>query len=316
MNNTLSNFENPDDDLDARLAQIANGDSFITTMQRKQKEKPKVDDMSFAAELAKNWWMYVLLAISSMFTATLGFVMGLAPYPTDAGLYFQTDGLHLFLALAYAVAFVGVTEFAFGLGKWLYFTREQSNVTQSGSMIVWMIAAGVSILFTGIAGGSVIASFISFMTAFANVSVMSQEWIVKSIPALFFFYAALGTVYILSSRENAAKRMVREQLREANLAHETRLKVAKQWGKEQVQKVEIKGYMDAVERGVMSAPEAQAGIDAGLSLREAEEQLRRDLDGDNIIGPVRPGKNGRHPQPSYALDEPDFPKPRPDSHNG
>lgn len=292
----------PEDDLDQRLADIASGESFITKIERKNKEKPKVDDLSFEAELQKNWWMYVLLLLSAIFTGTLGGFMGLAPYPTEEGIFFQTDGMHILLAFAYVIAFIGVTEFAFGLGKWLYFVREQNNAKQSIAMVIWMVVAGISILLTGWAGGSVIASFIDFLTIFANVNTLSQEWVVKAIPTLFFFYAILGTVYILSSRENAAKRMVKEQKREADLAHQTRLMVTAQWGKEQVMKAEIKKYMDAVERGVLSAQEAQDGIGSRKSLRQLEEDLRRDLDGDHIIGVPAHRGNGNRPQHAMAYD--------------
>jgi hypothetical protein len=305
--NELSNqvSSSLEDDLDARLAEIASGDSFVQKMEKKQKVKPKIDDLSFEAEIGKYWWMYFLLLISALFTGTLGVFLGLAPYMTDTGLYFQTDGFHIFLSIAYCLAFITVTEFAFGLGKWLYYTRERKNASQAVSMIVWMIVAGVSILFTGIAGGSVLASYIAFMTEFAEVNVGSQQWIVKSIPALFVFYTVLGTFYALASRENRAKRMVREQQRDNELSHQTRLQVTKQWGQEQVQKADLMRYIRAVEQGLMTYQEAQDGIVAGRSLRETEELLRRDLDGDGKVA-----QRTNHHKKVYAHDEPDFPKPR------
>jgi len=302
---TPSPFDDADDDLDNRLAEIANGDSFIDTWQRKQKEKPKLDDLSFVAHALKYWWMYFLLAISATFTGTLGFFMGLAPYKTETGIVFQDDGMHIFLAIGYMLAFIAVTEFAFALGEWLFFTREFKNTTQGIAMIIWMIAAGASILFTGYAGGAVIASFVSFMTAFSDISIVTQEWIVRAIPTLFTFYVILGTFYVLGSRENIAKRMVKGRQSNMDLAHETRLQVTKQYGREQVMKAIIRKYIRLVDEGVISQQEAEYAIDKGLSLRELEEQLRRDLDGDGQVGSapppiLEPQERTNHRQPEFA----------------
>lgn len=304
----LTMFDKQQDDIDNQINEYIGHKTLVSTMRDRAKAKPELDDMTFGAEVRKNWWLYALLGISALFTGTLGIYMGLSPFKTEDGLYFQTDLPHLFLAVVYCIAFITVTEFAFGLAKWLYFTREERNASQQFSMIAMMVLAGISILGTGIAGGMVIASNISFLTDFLEVPHQAQVWVIIAIPTLIVFYSILGTVYITSSSEAAAKRLVREKERENNLDHVTRQKLIEQWGREQVQREQIKVYIKLVQQGKLTAGQAQAAISAGLTLGETEKKLNRDLDGDGAIGEAgstRLRPNGG--RPVFAQDEPDFP---------
>jgi hypothetical protein len=249
------------------------------------------------------------LLVSAVFTGTLGVMMGLSPYRNDTGIYYNTDFGHLLLAFIYAVAFITVTEFAFGLAKWLYFVREEQNNGQKFAMIAMMIVSGVSIVSTGIAGGMVIASTIAFLTDFAEIPHQAQVWVIVAIPTLMFLYAICGTVYILSSSEAAAKRLVREKQRENDLDHETRQNLIKQWGREQIQREWAKVFIRMVQEGKLTAAEAQAAVDAGLTLGQLEEKLGRDVDGKDGIG-NKQRVNGRQPAQTYASDAEDFTKPR------
>lgn len=279
-------MNNPDkyEKLDRTLSEFTARKTAVRRLREKSKQKPAVDDMTFQAELEKNWWLYVLLFLSSAFTGTLGIYMGLSPTRTETGMYFYTDFAHLVLAAVYCVAFITVTEFAFGLAKWLYFTREERNAAQQWSMLIMMGVAGISILGTGIAGGMVIASNIAFLTDYMEVPHQAQTWVVVAIPTLITAYAVLGSVYVLSSEEAAAKRLVRETERENQLEHETQKKLIKQWGDLQVQKAEALKYIELVEKGAMTAGEAQAAIRADETLGQTERRLGRDLDGDGTIG--------------------------------
>lgn len=285
------------DNLDEQLNDYVGRRTMVSRMQEKSKERPQLDDMSLWAELRNNGWLYFFLLVSATFTATLGVMMGLAPRRTDAGIFYNTDPGHLLLALIYAIAFVTVTEFAFGLAKWLYFKREEKNVMQKFSMLTMMIISGASIVATGIAGGMVIASTIAFLTDFREIPHEAQLWVIVAIPTLMFVYAVCGTMYILSSAEASAKRLVREKQRENDLDHETRQQLIRQWGREQVQREQIKKYIQFVQAGKMTAGEAQAAIEAGLTLGQLEEQLNRDIDGDHRIGTR---------EPVYAAETPDF----------
>jgi len=311
----MTKFTNPlvdkqQDDLDQQLNDYMGRKTLVGSMREKSNQKPELDDMTFRAEIKKYWFLYALLAVSSLFTGTLGIYMGLSPQKTVEGLYFYTDLPHLFLAIVYCIAFITVTEFAFPLAKWLYFTREEKNMTQQASMIFMMVVAGFSIFGTGIAGGMVIASNISFLTDFIEVPHQAQVWVIMAIPSLMVLYAVCISVYILSSSEAAAKRMVREKQRENDLDHATREKLIEQWGREQVQKEQIKVFIRLVQEGAMSAGEAQAAINAGLTLGQAEKRMGRDLDGNGKIGNNEsvPPNNGRMRQPAFGSEE-DFIEP-------
>ena len=311
----MTKFTNPlvdkqQDDLDQQLNDYMGRKTLVGSMREKSNQKPELDDMTFRAEIKKYWFLYALLAVSSLFTGTLGIYMGLSPQKTAEGLRFYTDLPHLFLAIVYCIAFITVTEFAFPLAKWLYFTREEKNMTQQASMIFMMVVAGFSIFGTGIAGGMVIASNISFLTDFIEVPHQAQVWVIMAIPSLMVLYAVCISVYILSSSEAAAKRMVREKQRENDLDHATREKLIEQWGREQVQKEQIKVFIRLVQEGAMSAGEAQAAINAGLTLGQAEKRMGRDLDGNGKIGNDKsvPPNNGRMRVPAYGSEE-DFIKP-------
>jgi len=312
----MTKFTNPlvdkqQDDLDQQLNDYMGRKTLVGSMREKSNQKPELDDMTFRAEIKKYWFLYALLAVSSLFTGTLGIYMGLSPQKTVEGLYFYTDLPHLFLAIVYCIAFITVTEFAFPLAKWLYFTREEKNMTQQASMIFMMVVAGFSIFGTGIAGGMVIASNISFLTDFIEVPHQAQVWVIMAIPSLMVLYAVCISVYILSSSEAAAKRMVREKQRENDLDHATREKLIEQWGREQVQREQIKVYIGLVQAGKLTAGEAQAAITAGLTLGQTEKKLGRNLDNDPRIGngEVEPRGNGRRMRvPAYGSEE-DFIKP-------
>ena len=290
---------NESDDLDEQLNDYVGRRTMVSRMQDTAKKRPELDDMSLGAEIMKNGWLYFFLLVSSVFTATLGFMMGIAPSRTAEGIYYNTDAGHILLGVIYAIAFVTVTEFAFGLAKWLYFRREEKNMRQKLAMLAMMIVSGISIVATGIAGGMVIASTIAFLTDFREIPHQAQVWVIIAIPTLMFLYALFGTIYILSSSEASAKRLVNEKQRENDLDHETRQQLIRQWGREQVQREQIKVYIQLVQAGKLSAGEAQAAIDAGLTLGQYEEKTGRDIDGDGKVGGKTRANNRK---PVYASD--------------
>jgi len=305
MNDTMFNET---DDLDEQLNDYVGRRTLVSSMKDSANKRPELDDLSLQSEIRKNAWLYFFLLVSAMFTSTLGFMMGIAPHRTEAGIYYNTDIGHMVLAVIYAIAFVTVTEFAFGLAKWLYFRREEKNIRQKISMLVMMGISGISIVATGIAGGMVIASTIAFLTDFQAIPHQAQIWVIVAIPTLMFVYALCGTIYILSSDEAAAKRLVSEKERENDLDYRTRQKLIRQWGKEQVQREEIKSYIRLIQEGKLTAGEANAAIEAGMTLGELEQDLNRDLDGDGEINRKRQSPPVIR-QPAYANETRDFTRP-------
>ena len=150
---------------------------------------------------------------------------------------------------------------------------------------------------SGVAGGFVIATNISFLTDFVEVPHQAQLWVTTAIPVLIATYSICGTVYILSSEEAAAKRLVSEKERENSLDHQTRLTLARQWGQQQMQVAEIKKYMKLVEEGKLSAADANASIMAGETLGQLEDRIGRDVDG---VGNVH--RQNRRREPAMAAE--------------
>lgn len=255
------------DELDEKIKNRVSRPTLVGEMRKKKKKVRQRGAFDFSTELEKNWYIYALLVVSAMFTGTLGVYMGLAPKATESEIYFHTDLMHIALAFAYLVSFISVTEGTFVLGKWLYFIREDDNGKQKFSAVAMIMLSGISILGTGIAGGLVIASNISFLTKFAEVPEAAQIWVVVIIPALITMYAFLATVYHLSSDETASERIAREQGRQLDLDHRTRERAVQQIAAEELQVAELRSFVRNVEDGKITAAEALARMKAGKILQ-------------------------------------------------
>lgn len=290
MNENTFNEDFDLDDIDSEIEKIHTRPSLIDKVSRSTDEaNEKKEASSKWAEIQEHWYIYLFLAFSAIFTATLGIYLGLSPInktdPSGAGyVHFHTDPFHVFLSLLYAASFVLVTEGAFAIGKHLYYFREDANKTQRWLMLAMMGVAGASILFTGYSGMSVIASFIEFMTAYKDVSNLAQKWIVSAIPVLVVIYAFLLTPYVLSSEDSKNKRILREQKRKSDLDHQLRQQTINNFADELLSKEELKVYIRLVREGRITAAEASAARRAGLTLRNFEKQKGQDLDGDGKIG--------------------------------
>lgn len=282
---TLEGFRTKlQDRIKARISRPSVADS----LQEKNKEQAEKKSPLFA-EIKTDKATYVFMAVSGVFTAILGFILGLAPYKTiDANgapsIYWNTDFMHWTIAIIYAVSFVAVTEVAFLIAKNKFHTREESNFWQSVSMIVMMLFAGASIVGTGYAGGVIGASVLGFLTEFQNIPANAQGWVVKVIPVLLAGYAGLLTVYKLTSEEEKEKRLTdqleRKQLRE----HKLNRKLAELEVMDMLATAEDMAWVNAVERGALTAGEVAGARKAGKSLKQLEKEKNQDLDGDGKIG--------------------------------
>lgn len=290
MNEKTFNEDFDLEDIDSEIEKIHTRPSLIDKVSKSKDEtNEKKESSSKWAEIQEHWYIYLFLAFSAVFTATLGIYLGLSPInktdPSGAGyVHFHTDPFHVFLSLLYAASFVLVTEGAFAIGKHLYYFREDANKTQRWLMLAMMGVAGASILFTGYSGMSVIASFIEFMTAYKDVSNLAQKWIVSAIPVLVVIYAFLLTPYVLSSEDSKNKRILREQKRKSDLDHQLRQQTINNFADELLSKEELKVYIKLVREGRITAAEASAARRAGLTLARYEKQQNRDIDGDGKIG--------------------------------
>lgn len=259
-----------------QLTEFMGRETFVSKMQKASKREPGADEMSFASDIINSWPLYLFLAINSIFTMMLGFYLGTAPkLLPDGSLFFHTDPAHFSTALMYMLAFVAVTEFPFALAKWWYYTREFQNRTQAFSMLAMMIVSAIAILATGIAGGIVVASTISFLTDYVAVPEWAQWWIVRAIPVLFIFYAVLLTVYKLSSRRAESLRMTRGLEKARELDGQTRKAAIQQMMAERLALAEGGKYVKMVEEGLMTAAQARARMDADNALAVPVEKNPR-----------------------------------------
>lgn len=287
------------DELDSRLSTHMSRPTLVGKMKesrrRKQAEdKRKIGTFDFSKDLRRYWWLYLFLGVSALFTGTLGIYMGIAPYKGVAldgtpVIIYNTDIPHILLATVYFVAFITVTEIAVAIFKWLYHTREDNNSSQKTAATAGMVISFMSVMITGIAGGAVIASQISFLTNFIEVPEKVQTWVVVAIPLLITIYSILGTVYALSSEQAQAERMTNEAQRERDLDHQTRMTGIAQIGREKIQYALIQKFETLVLTGKISMGEAEMALEKGFNVAQLEEELGRDVDGDNVVGTVKKG---------------------------
>ncbi len=234
------------DALDERIQERIGQRTLVDKMQEKKKVATK-DKNVFMADFENHWYIYAFLAVSALFTMTLGIYMGLSPTKTSTGLYFNTDFMHLFLAMVYAIAFVTITEGAFVLGKFLFQMQEGENGIQKTTSVIVMGFAGISILVTGVAGGMVIASNISFLTDFVEIPEFAQRWVIIVIPAMLFLYTALLALYQLSSHEAKSERTLRQKEKDMMLDHRARSRAIELINLEDLQVEEMKHTLALVK---------------------------------------------------------------------
>jgi hypothetical protein len=304
---TLEGFRNSlQDRIKARIARPSVADS----LQEKNKEQAEKKSPLFA-ELKNDKATYVFMAVSAVFTALLGLILGLAPSlvpdansPTGQSIHFNTDIMHWTIAIVYATAFVAVTEAAFLIAKNKFHTREDGNFWQSLAMIFMMIFAGASVIGTGYAGGVIGASVLGFLTEFRDIPAGAQEWVVKIVPVLLAVYAGFLTVYKLTSEEEKENRLTEQLKRKQLREHKLNRTLAELEVMDMAATAEDMAWVNAVERGVLTAGEMAGARKAGKSLKQLEKDKGEDLDGDGKIGsgevvPVpalTKGNNGVNPR--------------------
>lgn len=264
----------------------------VTESLNEQNKKQADKKSPWFSDVKADKATYTLMFISGIFTALLGIILGLAPYTVTAAdgsksIFFNTDLLHVGIAAIYAVAFVTVTEGALMIAKNKYRQREEGNGTQTVTMIVMMVLAGVSIVGTGYAGGVIGASVLGFLSDFKEIPHNAQGWVVKVIPVLIAIYAFLLIGYHNSSEEEKSKRLTEQLKRQQQREHQLQRDLVELEVQEMMMLAEDKSYIEAVERGVLSAADAAAARKAGKTLRQLEAERGQDLNGDGKI--ERPG---------------------------
>jgi hypothetical protein len=266
MTENLQQIEMPEEEstFDRELSAFMGRETFTDKMIKSRKRRKNYGPNTFAHELREYWFLYAFLAVSGLFTLMLGIFMGMSPKVlADGSIFFHVDGPHILMAALYGLSFLTVTEFAFALGKRLFYLRESGNIWQAGTMLVMMGIAGISVFGTGIAGGVIVASTIDFMSEFVTVPAWAQYWVVRIIPGLIVLYSVLLTVYALSSSRAESERIIRDRQHAHDLDMEMRRKTLEQFAQEKVESAALKIYMRKIEDGTISVAEALAAARSG-----------------------------------------------------
>lgn len=278
------------DDIDREIEEQMNRPTLLKKVKERRSQDPS-KKTSWTSELEKHWYIYAPLAVSAVFTTMLGIYMGLTPHliadPNNPGqqiISFNTDWGHSITAVIYVIAFLFVTEIAFAIAHDRFHKREEDNGTQSGTMIVAMVLAGISIIGTGVSGGIVVASTLGFLTEFREIPASAQKWVVVVIPILLGVYTFLYAAYKLSSRQAQAERIARESEEEMTLDNQMRMRQIELLGKRKIQTAAIRFYERMVMEGLMSPEEAEWAKSSGKSLADIERELGRDLTGEGKVG--------------------------------
>jgi hypothetical protein len=287
--NTRQTLESFRDKLQDRIKARISRPSVADALQEQSNQQVEKKSPWFA-EFKTDKATYVFMAVSGVFTGILGLILGLAPErQTDpvtgaTSIFFHTDFLHWTIAIVYALAFIAVTEMAFLVAKNKFHTREQGNMTQQNTMLVMMALSIVSIIGTGYAGGAIGASVLGFLSEFRDIPANAQEWVVKVVPVLIALYGGLLTTYKLASDEERDNRLTDQLERKQKREHALNRKLAELEVEELMALAEDKAFLEAVERGALTAGEATAARKAGKALKTLEKEKGQDLDGDGRIG--------------------------------
>src|SRR5690349_2045459 len=107
-NNVRQSLEDFREKMHARIKERMDRPT-LTENLHEQNQKQAEKKSPWFAEFRSDRATYVIMAISAVFTAILGLILGMAPAlvtNTDGSTYieFHTDFLHLFVSLVYAVA--------------------------------------------------------------------------------------------------------------------------------------------------------------------------------------------------------------------
>lgn len=303
------------DEIDRMIAEDLAKPTLLDQLED-QSNKRVARKAQWTKEIKDHLFIYILIGVSALFTGMLGLMMGLAPYPTTVNrvpsIGFHDDFEHIMTAIIYMITFWTITEVVTIAAHLKFHQREQENIHQMWTMAVSLFVGFISVIGTGIAGGSVVASVMGFLSEFHEIPAGAQKWVVYALPPLIAIHTLMFMIYKLSSREARQERITNDEKRKRELDHKTRMENIERIGERAFQDAEIKLYRKAVMSGALTAAEAAAARRAGKTLQQLEKELGRDLDDDKKIGHVTPPKersNHREPSPAYGLDEPDFPKP-------
>ncbi len=203
-----------------RFEQIKNG---IQQKTNAQKEATRREYKEFFDHPL----LFVALAASGLLSALAGIAIGLGLRMVDGQLYVNLDAAHIFFALLYAVLFPYF--FEFGLANWLHKSlhREPGNVVQYWTAMVMIGITFIGTAATAYSAMDVLVTAGGFFDSFKEIPAGVQRWIAFSLPTMFMLNIAAGELYRQFTTEAVLKRSADIELREARIAVDMEIALAK-----------------------------------------------------------------------------------------
>lgn len=171
--------------------------------------------------------LFVALIASGLLSALAGMAIGLGLHMQDGELYMMIDVPHVFFAMLYFTLFPYF--FEFGLSNWLYkfLHREEDNSVQffTASSMIAITFIGTAI--TAFSAMDVLVTAGGFFNSFTEIPPNVQRWVAFSLPSMFLINIAAGELYRQFTAEAVLKRSAEIELREARIASDMEIELAR-----------------------------------------------------------------------------------------
>lgn len=171
------------------------------------------------------WHLYLALFGSGVLTAFAGVYLGLAPSASGEVIFLSGWDMlrRIGFAAYYAGTFLLVAEGATLFAKDKLLKRDVEQVggsvvdvpAQRRAMTVMLTVSVMAIVFTTVAAGTFLASWLHALNQFVTIPAAAQTWVVLGPPALLVFDVVCTLIYQQNSKQAELERWVDQQKRMA-----------------------------------------------------------------------------------------------------
>jgi hypothetical protein len=259
----------------------------MTYEEQKAREEKEKKEKAFANRarwlpLKKYWLLYFGLMGTGILSMFAGIYLGLSP---DEEGRFTITVANILFAVFYGGGFLGVAEGAtlFWETKLVFHDVDEKGQTNKWQLRTAKVALFISIsavVLTGLAAADFLAVWRGNLSAFYEIQIWAQGWVVWSIPVLFVFHVTCAILYWYHSAEARLERW-KDQIRRQTQS--------------QMNQIEADAWKEEYTR---IAPDLAKAKGRALAHRAAsqdfyaeEERLGADLDGDGVVGNPQPGRS-------------------------
>lgn len=196
--------------------------------------------------------LFVALAASGLLSALAGLAIGLGLRMENGILIANIDVAHAFFALLYSILFPYF--FEFGLANWLHknLHREPGNMVQQWTSIAMIGVTFIGTAATAYSAMDVLVTAGGFFDSFKEIPASVQRWIAFSLPTMFLLNIAAGELYRQFTTEAVLKRSADIELREARIAVDMEIALAKM---DADKNISIAAAEEYSRRAAVEAPE-------------------------------------------------------------